>query len=117
MVWNDDVNNGEHHSVIDPTYSQPIEKVVALRGLFLEDADVLEDLVGHRNAIVVTNRVLAEEIEDDGVGRAERDVLELQRAAADCVCLVFTLLVAGSEGELIDEVDGGCSLACCHLLT
>ena len=44
------------------------------------------------------------------------DVLNPEAAAADRVSLVLVLLVSGSQGELVDEVEGHCALSDSHLL-
>ena len=46
----------------------------------------------------------------------QRDVLDAEAAAADGVGLVLVLLVAGSQRELVDEVEGHGALPHAHLL-
>ena len=46
----------------------------------------------------------------------QRDVLDTERAAADRVSLVLVLLVSGSEGQLVDEVESNGALSDTHFL-
>ena len=98
------------------THVQAVEEQVADRlGLLLEDAQVLEDLLVDVDLIRVTDRVLTEEVERDLARRRESHVLVPERAAADRVGLVFSLLVAGTERKAVDQVDGRRALTDRHL--
>lgn len=90
------------------THSQPVEDVVAIcLGRLLEHLQVLEHLPLHRELVVEANAIFAQKVEDDRVGLAERDMLKLERAAADRLSLVVgILLVAGSQRELVNQVHG-----------
>ena len=46
----------------------------------------------------------------------ESDVFNSEGAAADRVGLILVLLVTGSEGQLVDEVESHGSLSDSHLL-
>jgi len=68
------------------------------------------------NFLVVPNRVFTEEVEGNFARLVERDVLAAKRATANSVRFVLALLVARTKSVLVDEVDGGCALACrCQL--
>ena len=55
-----------------------IKQPVRVLFVALEDLDILEHLLVHRDLVVVPNRVLAEEIKDDIVGRFKCDMLATQ---------------------------------------
>ena len=63
------------------------------------------------NFLEVANRVFTKEVEGDFSGLVKRDVLAAKRAAANSVRLVLALLVARTKSVLVDEVDGGRTLA------
>ncbi len=46
----------------------------------------------------------------------ESDVFNSERTATDRIGLIFVLLVTGSEGQLVDEVESHGSLSDSHLL-
>lgn len=91
------------------------EQITDRLGLLLEDPQILEHLLVDLDLVDVPDRVLAEEVERDLVRRRQRDVLEPERAAPDRVGLVLPLLVTGTEGEPIDQVDGRRALTRRHL--
>lgn len=76
----------------------------------LEYDDVLEDLLIHTYTIVVTDRIFAQEVEDEEVRRFTSDMLEPQRTATNSVGFVVTLLVTCSKCELVDEIHSRCTL-------
>lgn len=89
------------------TDSESIEEQVAdLLGLLFKQLEVLEHLLVDLDLVDVTDRVLSQEVEDNARRGRKRDVLEAERAAADRVGLVGALLVAVTEREAVDEVDG-----------
>jgi hypothetical protein len=96
------------------SYSNAIEQgVYVLFISTLEHSQILEYLrVDIVNFLVVPNRVFTEEVEGDFAGLVERDVFAAKRATTNSIRLVLTLLVARTKSVLIDEVDGGCALAC-----
>jgi hypothetical protein len=95
-------------------YVHAIEQIVVVVFIFLEYADILENLKFHGNPIVVTNRILAQKVEDDEVGCFESDMLALQGAAADRLCFILALLIASTKGKFIDEVHGRRTLTISH---
>lgn len=101
----------------EETHAETVEQQVtdSFR-LLLEDLQVLEHLLVDFDLIVETDRVLTEEIESDLVGRGEGDMLVTERATSDRVGFVVSLLISVTEGEAVDEVDGGGALTGRHLL-
>ena len=55
-----------------------IKQVVRVIFVALEDLDVLKHLLVYRNLVVVSDRVLAEEVEDDIIWRFKCDMLATQ---------------------------------------
>ena len=77
----------------------------------LEDFEVLEDLGVNNDFVEVSHRVLSQEIELDGGGFNELDVLHSQRAATNGVGLfIGVLFVACTQRQLVDQVQ-----RCSHL--
>lgn len=72
----------------------------------LEKTNVLEHLRENGDTVVISDRVLSEEVESDKVWLLERDVFAPQRAAANCIRLILALFIACSEGEHVDEIHG-----------
>jgi hypothetical protein len=64
----------------------------------------------------VPDRVFTQEIKAKNVGRLQRHMFTTERATANGVGLVFTLLVTSSKCKNVDEVHGRGSLSVCHLL-
>ena len=61
------------------TYGQAIKQIVPFRfRVRLEDFDVLEDLRVDLDFLVKSHRVFAQKVENDHVGRFQRDVLVSQ---------------------------------------
>jgi hypothetical protein len=93
------------------THRETVEQIIALALRFrFEDLDVFEDLRVYLDLLMEPHRVFTQEIEDDFVGRLERDMLVPQGTTSDGVRLVLALLVARSEGETVDEVQCRCAL-------
>lgn len=92
----------------EDTYSQPVKDVVAVcLGGLLEHLEVLEHLPFHGELVVEANAIFTQKVENDRLGLAERDVLKLERAAADRLSLVVgILLVAGSQRKPVNQVHG-----------
>ncbi len=82
-----------------------------------EHGDVLEDVrIGDLEILFELHRVLAEELEVDGVGHLDLCVLAAEGADAVGFRLVLALFVAGTQGEVVDEpYDGGDLTLVAHL--
>ena len=78
-------------------YIDTIEHVVTFFLIILEQANVFEHLGLNGNAIVVPDRVFTEEIKDNEIGSLQRDMFATQRATADRIRFIFTLLVARTK--------------------
>lgn len=98
------------------TYSETIKDIIAIRlWWFLEDLQILEHLRVHFDFVLKADAVLSEEVENDRVRRLQRDMLEFERTATYGIRLVLAFLIACTQRELIDEIDGSRSLAIRHL--
>lgn len=98
------------------THVDTIEQFILGVLAVLEDADVLVHLLVDRDLVVVPDRVFAQEVEHELVGRLERDVLAAQRATADGIRFVVALLVASSKREFVNEVHRCRTLTFTHVL-
>lgn len=92
------------------THIHPVEKRVIIVHVVLEYADVLENLCIDLDPFIVANRIFAEEVERDEVGRFECDMLATQRAATNRIRLILALLVTSTKGQFVDEIHGGGTL-------
>jgi hypothetical protein len=86
------------------TYVDPIEQIVPVLLILLKNLDILKHLIVNRHPLIVPDRVLAEEVEDDIVWLLERNMLAPERATADRVRFVVALLIPGTQCKLVDEV-------------
>jgi hypothetical protein len=86
------------------TYVDPIKQIVPILLILLKDLDILKHLIVNRHPLIVPDRVLAQEIEDDIIRLLECDVLAPQRATANRVRFVVALLISGTQCKLVDEV-------------
>ena len=62
------------------------------------------DLRFDRNRVKVLHGVFAEEVESNLVFLLKSNVFNTQRAAADCISLIFTLLIAHTQSQFINQV-------------
>lgn len=95
-------------------HSHAIEQIIVDILVFFEYSYIFEYLRFDFDLVVVSDRVLAQEVKDNKVRRLQRDVFAAQRTAANSVCFIFTLLVPGTKGESIDEVHGCGTLSISH---
>src|SRR5271156_3830324 len=96
---------------------QPVEDLITfLLGSLLEDDQILEDLWIDLDLVIEANAVLAQKVEDNGGGWFQSDMLEFKRAASNGIGLIFSLFVASTECELIDQIDGSGLLSISHKL-
>jgi hypothetical protein len=98
------------------TYVDPIEQIVPILLILLKDLDILKHLIVNRHPLIVPDRVLAEEVEDNIVRLLERNMLAPERATADRVRFVVALLISGTQCKLIDEVHRRRPLSISHHL-
>ena len=79
--------------------------------IFLENPEVLENLLVYLDFIIESNAVLTQEVEDDFVRRLQGDMLVLKRAAANSICFILTFLITSTESKLVDQINGRSELA------
>mmetsp|Transcript_31018 Transcript_31018/g.73741 ORF Transcript_31018/g.73741 Transcript_31018/m.73741 type:complete len:491 (-) Transcript_31018:301-1773(-) len=78
--------------------------VEAFPKLLLEDLHVLVDVFLYLDGVLISDRVLTEEVKLDVQVVHELHILHLEVAAADSVGLIVVLLVPRTERQLVDEV-------------
>ena len=95
------------------SYIDLIKELVFRVLAFGEVLQILKDRRIDLNRIVVPHRILPQEVQGDEprLVLREGDVPDLKRAAPEGLRLALGLLVADSEGELVDDVDGRSKLS------
>jgi hypothetical protein len=96
------------------SHSDAVKQVIVIGLVILEDSDVLEDLSFNGDTIIVSNRVFAQEVEDEEVRLLQSDMLASKRAATNCVGLIFAFLVTSTKSQTIDKIHSSCSLTVGH---
>mmetsp|Transcript_53591 Transcript_53591/g.125737 ORF Transcript_53591/g.125737 Transcript_53591/m.125737 type:complete len:239 (+) Transcript_53591:474-1190(+) len=93
-----------------------VEDLLLLLLALDEALNIVEDLLGHFDAVRVPDGILTQEVEVDGLRRRKLQVLYAQRAAAHSISLLLRiLLTANSQCELIDEVGRRGLLPLCNV--
>ena len=74
---------------------------------------IVEDLVLDLNSVVIPYLVLPQKVKHKLVWWLQGEVLALQGATTNCVCLVLALFIASSQHKLVDKVKG-CNMLPVH---
>ena len=98
------------------TDGDTVEKRVLIVHVILKDADVLEDLSVYLDLLVVPDGIFTKEVEGDQVRRLQCNMFASQRTTADCIRLIFALLITSTKRELVDEIHRRCALTLAHVL-
>jgi hypothetical protein len=96
------------------THGHTIEQIIVDILVVFEYSYIFEYLRFDFDSVIISDRVLAQEVKDNEVRRLQRDVFAAQRTTANSVGLIFTLLVPSTKSELIDEVHGCGTLSISH---
>ena len=95
-------------------HSHTVEQTIVDILVFFEYSYIFEYLRFDFDSVVISDRVLAQEVKDNDVRSLQRDVFTAQRTAANSVCFIFTLLVPSTKSELVDEIHGCGTLSISH---
>ena len=68
------------------------------------------------NSVVVPDRVLSKEIENDEIWSFQSNMFATEGAAAYGVGFIIDFLVTGKKGEFVDEIHSGGTMAVSHHL-